>query len=54
MTRLTARASVYLMLAIIGAFFIIYSVNIRNYTLLAISVLFAFVSADNIFCSLKK
>ena len=54
MTKLTARAVIYLILAVIGVLFIVYSVKIRNYALLVISILFALVSADNIFCNLKK
>ena len=53
MKKLTKIASIYLILAIIGASFAIYSITIKNYILLAVAILFAFVSADNIFCNLK-
>lgn len=48
------RALVYTVLTIIGVIFIVYSIKLKNYILLAAAVLFAFVSADNIFCSLGK
>lgn len=54
MRKLTARASVYLVLAIIGILFALYSIKLENYALLVIAVLFAFVSAENIFCSIGK
>ena len=53
MKKLTKAAAVYLVLSIIGAAFTIYSITIKNYILLAAAVLFAFVSADNIFCNLR-
>ena len=54
MKKLTSKAFVYLALAVIGLAFVAYSARIKNYFLLAISAIFAFVSADNIFCNLKS
>jgi|GEM_PF-3970869 hypothetical protein len=54
MKRLTAKSSAYLALAIIGIAFAAYSIKAKNYILLPISIVFAAVSADNIFCNLKK
>jgi hypothetical protein len=54
MKRFTAMASAFLALAIIGLCAAVYSIAIRNYILLAVSIIFAVVSADNIFCNLKK
>lgn len=53
MKRLTAKASLYLALAIIGLAFAIYSIKVKNYILLSVSIIFAVVSADNIFCNLE-
>lgn len=54
MTRLTKKAAAYLILAIIGLIFAAYSIKAGNYILLVAAILFAAVSADNIFCSLKQ
>jgi len=54
MARLTKKAAAYLVLAIIGLIFAVYSTKARNYILLVAAILFAAVSADNIFCNLKK
>lgn len=54
MMKLTKKAAIYLSLAIIGLIFAVYAIKAKNYILLAASVLFAAVSADNIFCNLKK
>ena len=54
MKTLTTKASIYLILAVIGIISAIYSIKIKNYILSAVSILFATVSADNIFCNLKK
>lgn len=54
MTKFTAKARLYLALAIIGIIFLVYSIKIRNLILLVASVLFAAVSADNISCNLRK
>ena len=53
MKKFTAKAKIFLLLAIIGLGIGAYSIKIKNYILLAAAVLFAFVSADNIFCNLK-
>lgn len=52
--KLTQKASAYLILSIIGLIFAVYSIKAKNYILLVIAILFAIVSADNIFCNLKK
>ena len=54
MKKFTARASVYLILTLIGAMFAIYSIKLMNPVLLIVSILFAVVSADNIYCGLGK
>lgn len=54
MKRLTTKAAIFLILAIIGVIGAVYSVKMQNYTLLVVAILFAGVSADNIFCNLKK
>ena len=54
MSKLTKKSAVFLLLAIIGLIFAIYSVKVKNYILLAAAILFALVSADNIFCNLKS
>ena len=54
MKKLTKKAAAYLILAITGIAFAAYSIKARNYILLVAAVLFAVVSADNIFCNLKK
>ena len=51
--KLNKRASIYLILTLIGIAFAFYSIKIKNYFLFVTAVLFAIVSADNIFCSLK-
>lgn len=53
MKKLTAKATAYLVFAIIGLAFVIYSIKAKNYILLIISIIFALVSIDNIFCNLK-
>ena len=53
MRKITKMAAVYLALAIIGIMFAVYSIEIKNYILLVVALLFAFVSTDNIFCNLK-
>ena len=52
--KLTKKASTYLILSIIGLVFAVYAIKAKNYILLVIAILFVFVSADNIFCNLKK
>ncbi|MDP3765882.1 MAG: hypothetical protein Q8R04_05195 [Nanoarchaeota archaeon] len=54
MKHFTQRATIYLILAIMGLIFSIYSLKIKNYILLIIAILFTAVSADNIFCNLRK
>jgi hypothetical protein len=54
MKKFTKTAAIYLVLSIIGIIFAIYSITIKNYILLVIAILFAFVSADNIFCNLRQ
>lgn len=54
MKKLTSKASAFLALAVIGLAAAAYSIAVKNYILFAVSSLFAFVSADNIFCNLKK
>ena len=51
--KLTKMAAMYIILAIIGIVFSVYSIKAGNYILLAAAGLFAIVSADNIFCNLK-
>lgn len=54
MTNFTLRAFAYLVLAVIGLLALAYSIMIKNYVLLVTAAFFAFVSADNIFCSFGK
>ena len=54
MKKFSKKAAIYLILAIIGLIFAIYSLKVKNYVLLVVAILFALVSADNIFCNLKK
>ena len=54
MRRFTQKATIYLILAIIGTMFIVYSIKLKNYVLLITTILFTAVSADNIFCNLKR
>ena len=54
MKKFTIKSTVYLILAIIGTIFTIYSIKVKNYILLIVAILFAIVSADNIFCNLKS
>ena len=54
MKKLTKKAAVFLVLSAMGLAFVMYSIKAKNYVLLAAAILFAAVSADNIFCSLKK
>ena len=49
----TGKAAIYLVLAIAGLAFAWHSIKISNYVLAVIALLFALVSADNIFCNLK-
>ena len=53
MKRLTNKALVFLALSAVGLAFALYSIKAKNYILLVVSILFAAVSADNIFCNLK-
>lgn len=53
MKRLAAKSAVYLALAVAGFSSAVYSIMAKNYILLVISVVFALVSADNIFCNLR-
>lgn len=53
MRKFTTKAIIFLFLSIIGLVFAVYSIKIRNYILLTVAILFAAVSADNIFCNLK-
>lgn len=53
MKKFTAKATIFLILAITGLLAAIYSIKMQNYILLAAAVLFAAVSADNVFCNLK-
>lgn len=53
MRKFITKAFAYLVLSIIGAVFSIYAIQARNLVLLIAAVLFAIVSADNIFCNLK-
>lgn len=52
MKAITTKAKIFLLLAIVGLIVAAYSIKIRNYILLVAAALFAFVSADNIFCNL--
>ena len=54
MKKFTAKSTVFLIFAIIGVLAAIYSIKVKNNILLVAAVLFAAVSADNIFCNLKK
>ena len=54
MKKFTAKSIVFLVLAAIGALVAVYSIKTENHILLAAAVLFAAVSADNIFCNLKS
>ncbi|MBI2541170.1 hypothetical protein HYV80_00475 [Candidatus Woesearchaeota archaeon] len=54
MTRITQKAAVYIALAVAGMAFAAYSIKMKNYILLAVSAVFALVSADNIFCNVKN
>lgn len=49
----SSKAIIFLILAIIGLIFAIYSIKAKNYILLTVAILFFAVSADNIFCNLK-
>ena len=53
MRKLTIKSIIFLVLAITGVAFAVYSLKIKNKLLLVVSILFALVSADNIFCNLK-
>ena len=53
MKEFTPKAAIFLILAVMGTVVAVYSIKIKNYTLLAVAILFAAVSADNIFCNLK-
>ena len=54
MRKFTIKAVSYLILAIIGLIFAVYSIKIENYSLLIVAILFAGVSTDNIFCNLRE
>ena len=54
MNKLTKKATIYLILSIIGIVFAVYSIKAKNYILLVAAVLFVVVSADNIFCNLRR
>ena len=54
MKKFTIKLTIYLILAIIGIIFAIYSIKVKNYVLLIVAILFTVVSADNIFCNLKS
>ena len=54
MKRFTTKAAIFLILAVIGAIVAVNSVKMQNYILLVAAILFAAVSADNIFCNLRK
>ena len=49
----TLRPVVYFALSAVGLIFAVYSIAIKNYSLLIISILFAGTSAYNIFCGIK-
>lgn len=51
MKKLTPKAALFFVLAIIGVLVAIYSIKIKNYILLIAALLFAGISADNIFCN---
>ena len=53
MKEFTTKAIIYLILAIVGITVAAYSIKMQNYILLAVAILFAAVSADNIFCNLR-
>ena len=53
MKGLTKRGVIYFALTVVGIISIAYSILVKNYKLLAISALFAGVSAYNITCDLK-
>ena len=53
MKKFTAKSVAFLILAVIGMLVALYSIRIKNQILLVAAVLFAAVSADNIFCNLK-
>ena len=53
MKKFTAKSFIFLFLSIMGIAFAVYSIKISNYILLAVAILFAAVSTDNIFCNLK-
>lgn len=53
MKKLTKKSAIYLLLSITGLVFAAYSFKIKNYILLAVAIIFAGVSADNIFCNLR-
>ena len=54
MKKFTAKARIFLILAITGVLVAAYSIKTGNHILLAAAVLFAAVSTDNIFCNLKN
>jgi len=54
MKKFTIKAAIFLILAAAGAIVAAYSINVQNHVLLVAAILFAAVSADNIFCNLKK
>ena len=54
MKKLTTKAAIFLILTIMGVVVAVFSIKIQNYVLLVVAILFAAVSADNIFCNLKN
>ena len=54
MKKFTKGAAIYLILAVLGLMFAVYSLKLRNHILLAAAILFAAVSTDNVFCNLKN
>ncbi|MBI2658984.1 hypothetical protein HYX05_02675 [Candidatus Woesearchaeota archaeon] len=54
MKKFTPKAMIFLILAAIGAAVAAYSIKVQNHVLTIAAILFAAVSADNIFCNLRK
>ncbi|MBI2650649.1 hypothetical protein HYX04_05040 [Candidatus Woesearchaeota archaeon] len=54
MRKFTAKAAIFSILAVIGIAVAAYSIKVQNYMLLIAAILFAAVSADNIFCNLRR
>lgn len=53
MRAFTPKAIIFLILAVIGLAAAVYSVQMSNHILTSVAILFAAVSADNIFCNLR-